>query len=228
MEKEGGGEFILYEDDGKTENYMNDVFAETKFEYSKSGEEHMITIFEPHGLFKGLPERSFNIVIRNVEEITDVYFDSEIIKYDLNKDLHTCTIELPKGKVGTVKFKMTPISPETVRLEFAERRSKKLEGEDKFKALGIALFDKDESEYYLPIKWVHKFYTGGYCKSFTLENESFISKIEPFDKNGAIVLPFPSPGQTNIIKNIKADLPGFIKEDIGKSVFYLQRIKRAY
>ena len=125
-------------------------------------------------------------------------------------------------------FKIKTVSPEAVRLELAERRSKNLQGEDKFKALGIALFDKDESAYYLPAKPVHKFYPGGYCRSFVLGNESFSSEIKPYNKNDAIVLPFPSPGQTNVIKNIKADLPGFIKDDIGKSVFRLNRMKRAY
>lgn len=228
MEKEGKGDFVLYEDDGKTEDYMTGAFAETKFEYARNGEEHEIMISEPKGLFKGLPERTFNIFLRNVDEIYEVYFNSEAIDYDLNKDTHICTIELPKGKVGRIKFKMKPVSPESVRLEFAEHRAKDLQGEDKFKALGIALFDKDESEFYLPVKPVHKFYPGGYCKSFTLENEAFSSEVNPYNPNNPIVLPFPSPGQTNVIKNIKADLPKFIEEDIGKSVFRLKRIKRAY
>lgn len=228
MEKEGRGEFVLYEDDGTTEDYMNGLFAETRFEYVRSGEEHELRISKPEGLFKGIPERSFNIVVRNAEKMHEVSFNSETIDYDLNNDTHTCTIKLPKGMVGRIRFKMTHVSAESLRLESAERRAKNLQGEDKFKALGIALFEKDESESYLPIKHVHKFYPGGYCKSFTLENESFSSKVNPYNQDDPIVLPFPSPGQTNVVKNIRADLPGFIEEDIGKSVFYLKRMKRAY
>ncbi len=228
MEKDGRGEFVLYEDDGQTENYKDGIFAETKFEYVKNGDEHEIVISEPKGLFKGLPERSYNVVIRNVDNISEVTFASEKIKYDLNEEAHVCTIELPKGKVGSVKFQMKAVSPESVRLELAKRRAEKLQGEDKLKVLGIALYEKDEAPYYLPAKWVHKFYPGGYCKSFTLENENFTSEVKPFNKNDSIVLPFPSPGQTNIIKNIKAELPGFIKDDIGESVFRLERMKRAY
>ena len=78
---------------------------------------------------------------------------------------------------------------------------------------------------FLPFIFIVLWSLNGYSR---ISGTKMWEKATETGRLASMLLPMPSPGQTNVIKNIKADLPGFIKEDIGESIFYLERMKRAY
>lgn len=229
LEKDGEGEFSLYEDDGISEDYLNNICAITKFSYKLSGKIHEISICDPVGEFKGLPEkRSFEIVLRNIKSVAHVAFNGNEQDYDFDPELHVCTVKLPEGEVGKVVFEAELINSESVRMENALRRSKDLFDENYWKAFGIGLVEKDESPYYLKSEFTHKFFPGGFCCGFLFENNVAKAEVTLNNPWDAVKLPYPEEGTTNVISGIKAQLPSDVKKEVSEEKFVLKKAKRVH
>ena len=229
LSKDGQGEFELYEDDGISEDYKKDIFALTKFRYSRNNTRHEVEIFPPQGTYKGLPNgRSFNLILRNVKSVSAVSFNGKAVDHKLDKELHICTVSLPENQIGKITFSCDIINENEIRLENAARRAKGLDGLDLLKVYGVGFMEKDESSFYLPAEPVHKFYPGGYCQKFLFKNAFMNSECALDDAWTAVKLPFPDEGTSNIVSDIKGNLPKDIEKTTAEKAFVLPRYKRVH
>lgn len=108
---------------------------------------------------------------------------------------------------GKITFSCDIINENEIRLENAARRAKGLDGLDLLKVYGVGFMEKDESSFYLPAEPVHKFYPGGYCQKFLFKNAFMNSECALDDAWTAVKLPFPDEGTSNIVSDIKGNLP---------------------
>lgn len=163
-----------------------------------------------------------------IKSVSLLLFNGNKLDYNLDQDLHICSAKLPEGEVGIVVFEAELIDSESVRVENALRRSRDLFDENYWKAFGIGLVEKDESPYYLRSEFTHKFFPGGFCRSFIFENSVAKAEFSLNDSFDAVKLPYPEEGTTNSISGIKAQLPTEVKKDISGEKFVLKKAKRVH
>ncbi|MCX6150610.1 MAG: DUF5110 domain-containing protein [Ignavibacteriales bacterium] len=131
------GEFILYEDDGISQEYQKGKFATTKIQYLRIGNEYQVKIFPTEGRYEGqLLKRSYAIEFPCLQKAKEAFVNGKSFKIECDEENFSNKVLIPETSIEeaiTISLNAKEIDYSIVQKKSEKKRISGLTDEIDFK-----------------------------------------------------------------------------------------------